>query len=114
MSTMPTKWVCDWVDLENGLVDQLKKDDLTRVVYEQKCTYHCGNRILEYDEGEQCDIGDWAFHELTNAGFVHVDPITGDRTSKSNADVDTWLADSSDPKGNPRLSVGCTPDCIPN
>lgn len=55
------KWECS---IDTTEVSWSSKDikNQTRVIYEQKCNYLCGNRFLEWEEGygETCDIGGWS------------------------------------------------------
>ena len=82
---------------------------------------------IDANTGEECDIGDWAFHYLDKAGYRKLKdlttygkaiassiPITGsDYVTKTKAEVDAWfVSPSADPKTNPDLALGCTTDCL--
>lgn len=116
---LPKKWSCEISKTETASPVPV---DAGRTVHKMECTYLCGNRFLDIVEDpadpnrkEECDIGDWAFHKLNSVdGYTkftgaYASPTWGAKTA---AEVATWIADTSDPKTNTDLSLGCTQDCM--
>lgn len=59
------KWDCS-IDLTPVSWASMDIKNQTRVIYEQKCNYLCGNRNLEWEDGETCDIGGWSQLSMTS------------------------------------------------
>lgn len=116
------KWECT-IDMTE--VDWSAKDikNQTRVIYEQKCNYLCGNQNLEWDTaGETCDIGGWSHLSLTSQGYHSAADGTGTLETDWKT-ISTWIFASEDnqapdydnassnPKKSTNLGLGCTKDC---
>ncbi len=84
-------------------------------MYEFGCTYLCGNRVINKDvvdplKSERCDIGEWGFGKLDNAGYYTNADLSVSITKTA---AFKWVDDKSDPKITSTLGLGCTSDCYP-
>lgn len=100
------KWTCD---VSTTPVDWHKPYNMTKVVHEMTCTYACGNRV--FDEGETCDIGGWAFTGMTGGDVDGAAGFQPRYLDEEAPDAATWYTDSSSPKVNNGLILGCSKDC---